>query len=348
MTARPLHAVYLDRLILCCIGEWREDGVTLSEILRGGRLLPRYRQLLGRMVEACVEDGYYVRTGERYRPARPDSISHASCAKLLDNLASCCEGLHAIPATVERAGAQLFDMLRGQVAPVEIIFPEGESRGVEVLYQDFSFGRYFNEIAAGILTGMLRQESVRPKTFRILEVGGGGRAAQPAQWLLRSARWIRSFTILRTYRRFSRGARRRNSPLILSCIMAFWICRKTPETQGFEGGTYDLIIAANVVHATDHVGHTLTRIRSLLKPGGRLLLREITQPMRLFDFVFGPLVSPLLDLEERDGQVFLTKELWRKQYRAAGFARIDWLPDCVIARLACASGEPTSCAWCAL
>lgn len=324
--ARVLHAIYLDRLILCCIGAWREDGVTLSEILRGGRLLPRYRQLLGRMIEACVEDGYYVRTGERYRPARPDIIPHASCAALLDKLAACCEGLHAIPATVERAGAQLFDMLRGQVAPVEIIFPEGESRGVEVLYQDFSFGRYFNEIAAGILTGMLRQESARPQTFRILEVGGGTGGTTSAMVAAISAvdQVFYHFTDISPV--FTRRAEEKFAayPFMHYGVLDL---QKDPDKQGFEAGTYDLIIAANVVHATDHIGHTLTRLRALLKPSGHLLLREITQPMRLFDFVFGPLVSPLLDLEARDGQVFLTKALWRKHCRAAGFTWIDWLPD---------------------
>lgn len=46
-------------------------------------------------------------------------------------------------------------------------------------------------------------------------------------------------------------------------------------------------------------------IAPLLKPGGRLLMRE-TQPMRLFDFVFGPLVLPLQDLDAREGELFLT------------------------------------------
>jgi len=324
--ARILHAIYLDRLILRCIGAWREDGVTFSEILRGGRLLPRYRQLLGRMIEACVEDGYFKRSGERYRPARPDIIPHASCAELLGELAACCEGLHAIPATVERAGAQLFDMLRGQVAPVEIIFPEGESRGVEVLYQDFSFGRYFNEIAAAILSGMLRQESGRPQTFHILEVGGGTGGTTSAMVAAISAIDQVHYHFTDVSPVFTRRAEEKFAayPFMHYGVLDL---QKDPDKQGFEAGTYDLIIAANVVHATDHVGHTLTRLRSLLKPGGHLLLREITQPMRLFDFVFGPLVSPLLDLEARDGQVFLTKELWRKQCRAAGFARIDWLPD---------------------
>lgn len=69
-------------------------------------------------------------------------------------------------------------------------------------------------------------------------------------------------------------------------------------------------MAANVIHATRHIGRTLDNLRPLLKPGGRLLMREITQPMRLFDFVFGPLVLPLQDLDAREGELFLTTAQW--------------------------------------
>lgn len=76
---------------------------------------------------------------------------------------------------------------------------------------------------------------------------------------------------------------------------------KEAQSQGFQAQSYDLIVAANVIHATRHIGRTLDNLRPLLKPGGRLLMREITQPMRLFDFVFGPLVLPLQDLDAREG-----------------------------------------------
>ncbi|MCV5706723.1 class I SAM-dependent methyltransferase, partial [Escherichia coli] len=81
---------------------------------------------------------------------------------------------------------------------------------------------------------------------------------------------------------------------------------KEAQSQGFQAQSYDLIVAANVIHATRHIGRTLDNLRPLLKPGGRLLMREITQPMRLFDFVFGPLVLPLQDLDAREGELFLT------------------------------------------
>lgn len=85
-------------------------------------------------------------------------------------------------------------------------------------------------------------------------------------------------------------------------------------------------MAANVIHATRHIGRTLDNLRPCL-PGGRLLMREITQPMRLFDFVFGPLVLPLQDLDAREGELFLTTAQWQQQCRHAGFSKVAWLPQ---------------------
>ncbi|KAI9748822.1 MAG: hypothetical protein M1835_001711 [Candelina submexicana] len=49
---------------------------------------------------------------------------------------------------------------------------------------------------------------------------------------------------------------------------------KDPIEQGFEAGTYDLILASNVLHATPSNQSTLQNVRCLLHPQGQLLLQE--------------------------------------------------------------------------
>ena len=49
-----------------------------------------------------------------------------------------------------------------------------------------------------------------------------------------------------------------------------------PAAQGMELGAYDLVIASCAVHVTANITTVLKEIRKLLKPGGRLLLFEIT------------------------------------------------------------------------
>ncbi|KAL2835360.1 hypothetical protein BJY01DRAFT_252737 [Aspergillus pseudoustus] len=63
---------------------------------------------------------------------------------------------------------------------------------------------------------------------------------------------------------------------------------KDPEVQGFECGTYDLVAAYVVFHATVDLSVSLKNARKLLKPDGRLLFIEITKPGALAtDITFG-------------------------------------------------------------
>lgn len=49
---------------------------------------------------------------------------------------------------------------------------------------------------------------------------------------------------------------------------------REPNEQGFEEGSYDLVIASNVLHATKDLDKTMANVRKLLKPGGKLLVLE--------------------------------------------------------------------------
>lgn len=322
-----LHAIYVDTLVQRCVGDAFAHGVSATGILRSGRLLPRHRQLLVRLLDACVEDGYYRRDGECYLPAQP--VPHARRDTLLLELRSYCEGLDVIADTLARAGDSLYAMMSGQLEPVAVIFPDGASSGVEVLYQEFSFGRYFNQIAAGVVTGLMRERQADrrpPQPFRILEVGGG--TGGTTAWLLPELAGQPAlhydFTDISPI--FLRRAGQKFSDHAFIDYRRFDL-QQDAGAQGFAAGDYDLIVAANVIHATQHVGRTLANLRPLLKAGGRLLMREITRPMRLFDFVFGPLVLPLHDQDARGGGLFLSTAHWAAQCSAAGFARTDWLPD---------------------
>lgn len=60
-----------------------------------------------------------------------------------------------------------------------------------------------------------------------------------------------------------------------------------PEAQGFELGTFDVVVAANVLHVSRSMELTLSNVKSLLKPGGTLVIEEITHmPMR-FPMIVG-------------------------------------------------------------
>ncbi len=59
-TLTTLHNYYVDKMICSCLGHELNTPMSVIDIMRAGRILPRYYQLLVRLLEACVEDGYYI------------------------------------------------------------------------------------------------------------------------------------------------------------------------------------------------------------------------------------------------------------------------------------------------
>ena len=64
---------------------------------------------------------------------------------------------------------------------------------------------------------------------------------------------------------------------------------KDPAAQGFEPYGYDLVIAANVLHATRDLGETLPHCRELVAPSGQVVALENMQGRGWHDLTFGRL-----------------------------------------------------------
>ena len=60
--------------------------------------------------------------------------------------------------------------------------------------------------------------------------------------------------------------------------------------QGFEGGTFDMIIASNPLRAQDDE-KTLTNMKKLLKPEGKLCLVNVARPATGLSMVFRCMAS---------------------------------------------------------
>ncbi|KAI1536073.1 fatty acid synthase [Pyrenophora tritici-repentis] len=77
---------------------------------------------------------------------------------------------------------------------------------------------------------------------------------------------------------------------------------KDIESQGFGSGTYDIVVAQNVIHATEDLHSTLANLRKLLKPGGRIVIQEG---------------------ESRRWSPFASKEQWETLLSGAGFDGVE-------------------------
>lgn len=100
---------------------------------------------------------------------------------------------------------------------------------------------------------------------------------------------------------------------------------RDPLEQGFEAGTYDLIIASNVIHATPSLNITLKHVRKLLHPRGRFFLQELTPASaKMINLIMGPLSGWWLgDQDGRKWEPIISTERWDRELRGAGFSGIE-------------------------
>ncbi|RYP45940.1 hypothetical protein DL768_007780 [Monosporascus sp. mg162] len=101
--------------------------------------------------------------------------------------------------------------------------------------------------------------------------------------------------------------------------------RRSPEKQGFKPHTYDLVLASNVLHATPKLEETMMNVRSLLKPGGHLVVLELThrEHSRL-GFIFGLFPDWWAGVDEgRKLEPFVSFDQWDDILKRTGFSGLD-------------------------
>ncbi|KAK9774856.1 putative Beta-ketoacyl synthase domain-containing protein [Seiridium cardinale] len=100
---------------------------------------------------------------------------------------------------------------------------------------------------------------------------------------------------------------------------------RSPGEQGFNLHSYDMIIASSVLHATPKLVETMTNVRSLLKPGGHLVLLEAThRDHTRVGYLFGLFPDWWAGLDEgRDLDPFADINQWDEIFKKTGFSGVD-------------------------
>ena len=136
---------------------------------------------------------------------------------------------------------------------------------------------------------------------------------------------IASYTFTDISSGFFEKAKHRFAPW--SDIMTFQSLNieRNPIDQGFQTGSYDLIFAGNVIHATANLHTALRNLRSLLRPGGQLIMQEgIRQDFLWYPLVFGQLPGWWLGDEPiRKWCPYIPASEWNTFLTESGFSGVD-------------------------
>ncbi|MBC3910912.1 beta-ketoacyl synthase N-terminal-like domain-containing protein [Undibacterium umbellatum] len=317
-----LHAAYVGQAFATLgIFNNNDDWMDVEACLQATGAPIRFHQLFARLLRDLADADLLERRGEggqfSYRHLRTDWPDPSSWLVLMREL-----GYQQLADLVERTGPRLADMLTEKVDAVSIVFPGAATDDVEHMYQDQPYSVYLNSIAAATVAGLAKAHG-RP--LRILEVGGGtgGTTRDILAQLPPGACGLYTFTDLGPL--FLQKARKKFAAYPFMQYQSFDM-NGPAITQGLKAGSYDLIVAANVLHNAPDLRVMLANLATVLAPDGVLMMREITTQKKLFDFVFGPLVPALSDSEQRDGELFASRQRWQQALTDAGFVQTDAMP----------------------
>ncbi|NEU75699.1 SDR family oxidoreductase, partial [Hassallia byssoidea VB512170] len=292
-----------------------DDKYSFEELFEQCHIIPRYQQLLCRFLDVLVEQGHLQQKQKLFTKFVPFSTEDLNT--LLEEIKHRWADTPQMVNLIKQCGENLPDVLKGEKEPLELYFATADQK-VKTSESELPLNTYLK----GILRASLEQvvkSLPQDVNLRILEIGGGqGIATAELLPVLPPKQTNYTFTdvggllLNRAKEKFAAY------PFV---EYRFLDIEKSLTEQGYSSD-FDVVIAVNVLHVTRNIEKTLDRVRSLLAPGGFLLLWEITQPQLDFDITDGLLMNPLEDEERSRGNPFLSKEQWQEKLRSHGFSEV--------------------------
>jgi len=230
--------------------------------------------------------------------------------------------------------------LTGEIDAVGVLFPAGSSIKVQEEYQDpakYSYDPLYISLLQEFIAGVVSRcaphsrSGSRGKKLRILEIGAGQGVL--TQRIIRELQNQKAenveyyFTDIGNYFVINAKKEAAHQGIDFMKFSVFDIS-KDPVKQGFEPGSFDMIVGLDVVHMVKFIEKALVNLKRLLVPNGIICLIEGTTPRRWDDMVNG-LAEGWWYFQDRDlrkDSPLLSLDSWKMAFKKSGFAQVFSFP----------------------
>ena len=254
----------------------------VSEALR---LAPRHRRLLAALLELLASRGWIGHTPEGWQALSAVAGAESGWEAAQAALATAEPSLAPHLELLDRCFASLDGILDGSVPATDAFFPGGSMELLTRIYAGDANAAFLHEAVARAVVAAAR-DAERPA--RVLEIGAGtGGTSRPVLGALADAGPGVDYMFTDLSPRFLPEARARFGATCPGFTTAVLDIARDPAEQGLEAGGYDVVLAANVLHATPEIRRAVGYAAALLRPGGTLVINEMTAARDYATITFG-------------------------------------------------------------
>ncbi|GBF32535.1 malonyl CoA-acyl carrier protein transacylase [Desulfocucumis palustris] len=314
------------------LGLFTEKNPVMADLKTKYRLCDLYDRWLEESIAVLVRNNYLRRHGESFIVIDALPMDMDAAWKEWDRLKITWledPDMKAHMVLVDATIRALPEILTGKVPATDIMFPDSSMKLVEGIYKNNFVADYFNEILANTVAAYIQEQLKQYSTPRIrfLEIGAGtgGASAMIFQKLKLYQDYIQEYCYTDISKAFLMHAEKEYGPQNPYLTYKIFNVEESIGGQGLDTGGYDIVIAANVLHATKNIRQTLRNIKSVFKKNGLIVLNEINQNSLFTHLTFGLLEGWWL-YEDKvlriPGCPGLYPETWQRVLESEGYRSV--------------------------
>ncbi|MET9925946.1 MULTISPECIES: amino acid adenylation domain-containing protein [unclassified Streptomyces] len=292
------------------------------------KVTPPFAQWLDHTVTVLLSHGELVREGEFVAPSKsaPGLEQAWRAWRAWKEVRADDPELAAKTGLTERMIEALPAILSGRTKATAVMFPGGSFELVEPAYRGNATADYFNDVTAGAVRA---EVEARGDGIRLLEIGAGTGSTSERVFARLTGRDIAEYRYTDISKAFLIDAERRFADHVPYVSFSTLDVEREPGAQGLTTGHYDIVIANNVLHATQDIVQAVRHARALLRPGGVLVLNELARNDWWSHLTFGLLDGwwRFTDGRRIQGGPALSSDAWREVLRQCGFDTVELLAE---------------------
>ncbi|MDR8373295.1 non-ribosomal peptide synthetase [Pseudomonas lactis] len=293
-----------------------------AAILRALQAQPRHYWLVRRWLAALCDAGLLQSEQSRYRLLHSGPAPALAWGRVEQAVASglCSQALLDYQLDHVR---QLPQLLRGEVNPFDLLFPQGQQDLALQLYGGDAVSRYNNHSIAALINRLAtHHEGDGP--LRILEIGAGtGATSAPVISLLDGLEVDYLFTDMTAF--FLPAAKQRfaDHPWVRYGVLDI---DQAIRPQGLASNSVDIVLCAGMLNSVKDIDTALGQISELLSPGGWLVFSEPTGEWPAILLTQGFMMTPAGGDHEQGRSGLRSAETWQARVQALGGEMLPALP----------------------